>query len=366
MKFRIAKQEFLHALHLIQNIVQKRTTLPVLSYTLVETREGRMTLTATDLDVGMKVKVSDLVVEERGAICVNAKKLYEAVRELPDGELAVRFGEKRRFEVESGKVSYQLLVLEPKEFPSFPEFDGGQGVVDPSILEEMIKRTQFAVSSEEVRADINGVLLTQVEGNKFRMVGTDGHRLAVSERTLPGLELTGPVIVSRKGLSELRKVCEEGGELRMGVSRNMVYAGTDTIALFMRTVEGEYPKYERVIPGSARFTLRVEQQALLAALKRVVVLSSDRFGPVCLRVRSGWMELSSNNPELGEAREEMIIEGEGPEIEVSFNSRYILDVTEVLSPNTTMEIALIDHESPGVVTVVGDRSYVYVVMPIRG
>jgi DNA polymerase-3 subunit beta len=364
MNFTVSKAEFVRGLQLIQSIVQRRTTMPVLSNVLIHAGDGCVTLTATDLDVGMKVRIASSSITTPGVSCVNARKLYEVARETPEEEFRIRSIDSGKLGIESGKVRYQLFALEAKEFPSFPDLTAETGVVDAPILEEMIVRTLFAVSADEIRPDINGVLVAPIEEN-IRMVGTDGHRMALSEKVVGGLKLSEPVILPRKGLHELKKLCEEGGEIRIGVGKSFVHAETTSITLFIRTVEGQYPNYERVIPTSAQYCLRVGQPVLLAALRRVAVLSTDRFHSVRLHVSPGLLELTASNPELGEAREEVSVDGEGPEIEVSFNSRYIMDAVEVLPPNSLIEVSLIDQSSPGVVRVQGDPSYLYVVMPVR-
>lgn len=371
MQFAIEKDVFMRGLARVQGIVEKRTTLPVLSNVLLEAGDGEILVTATDLEVGMRSSYP-AEVQTRGRITVSAKKLYEIVKELPDGEVTFRSRDNAWMEIRSGKAVFNIVGLAADEFPSFPQPQRESFLqVTGNELREMIEKTFFSVSTDESKYNLNGIYLKHVveDGrNLLRMVATDGHRLAMIQRPLseePGEALQRGVILPRKGIIELRKMAEDGGEtLRLGFMDNSAVLQKETTTVVMRLVDGEFPDYNRVIPKGESFTATIATDAFLHALRRIAILSSEKSRGIKLALKEGQIEISSSNPELGEAREDVEIDYAGPEIVIGFNARYLIDILHAQS-ETAVQLLLRDHLSPGMVRPVKDGDFLAVVMPMR-
>lgn len=371
MQFAIEKEVLLRGLARIQGIVEKRTTLPVLSNVLIESEEGAVCLTATDLEVGMRSSYPAQI-QTSGRITVSAKKLYEIVKELPGGEVSFRSRENSWVEIRSGKALFNIVGLPADEFPHFPQAGQEQLLqIGADELREMIEKTFFSVSTDESKYNLSGIFMkfVQEEGRDLlRLVATDGHRLALIQRpiaTIPGDELARGVILPRKGVVELRKMAEEGtGTVAIGFMENNVLIHRDSTTVVMRLVDGEFPDYNRVIPKVKGFEAQIRCDAFLHALRRMSILSSDKTRGIKLSIKPGSLNISSSNPELGEAHEDLDVVYDGPEITLGFNARYLIDI---LNSQTDAELILQlrDNTSPGVIQPYKDTDVLAVVMPMR-
>jgi DNA polymerase-3 subunit beta len=367
MEFRAKRDEFLAALYWTQGIVERRNTMPILSNVLLECRSGGIYVTATDLEVGFRGKVEGEVAHE-GMATANAKKLYEIVREAPADTLQLKRLENEWVEVKSGKSVFKIVGLDAREFPQFPKFDGEQLTSIPAtVVREMVERTIFAVSIDETRYNLNGVFIEQSRDGKARMVATDGHRLALIEKSVGALGLSKGVILPRKGLGELRRLVEgaEDGLVSLGFKENMALVTKDNMELFMRLIEGDFPDYTKVIPKENPYVAKIDQDEFMHALRRVSILSSERYKGIKVDFKSGKVLVSASNPDLGEAVEELEVEYDGKTLSVGFNARYLLDVLAVLGAGGEVEVLLKDDVSPSIVRKGGDEEYLYVVMPMR-
>lgn len=371
MDLRIDKADFIQGLYLAQGVVEKRNTLPVLANVLIEASGSDILLTATDLEVGIRRSCRGKVTNP-GATTLNARKLYEIVRELPADEVAVRGGEDGWIELTGGRSRYRMLSIDPKEFPSIPASTpvakkaGVVVALASGALAEMIERTLFAVSTDETRLSLGGVFIESVAKNQVRMVATDGHRLSMVDRDVPGFELSPGVILPRKGLVEAKRLLEgEDSEVRFAIAGNLARVEREGVELFMRLIEGEFPDYRQVIPKESRRLVRVDSEALLGALRRVSILSSERSRGVKLHLVPGTLEVVTANPDIGEAMEEIEADYDGEEFAIGFNARYLLDVLSVAGVTGSVEIGLTDEVSPGLIRLQEDEHYTYVVMPMR-
>ena len=367
MEFKAKRGDLLATLYWTQSIVERRNTMPILANALIECQRGVIRVTATDLEVGVRGKF-DAEVSEEGATTVNAKKLYEIVREAPEETVQLKKLENDWLEVSSGKSVFKVVGMDAREFPQFPGFEGEKLCTIPAnMIREMIEKTIFSVSTDETRYALNGVFIEQGEAGKVRMVATDGHRLALIERALGSLGLQKGVILPRKGLTELRKLLEgtEDTTVSIGFKENMGLVLKGSVELFMRLIDGDFPEYGKVIPRDNPLSVKIEQVKLLQALRRVSILSSERYKGVKTEVKSGKILISASNPDLGEAVEEIDIEYEGKPLLVGFNARYLIDVLGVLSDGGDIEVRLKDELSPGLIKKEGDEDYLYVVMPMR-
>jgi DNA polymerase III subunit beta len=367
MEVRAKREDLLATLYWTQSIVERRNTMPILANVLVETHPGGIRVTATDLEVGVRGRLDGEVVKE-GALTLNAKKFYEIVREAPEDTIQLRRLENEWVEIRSGKTVFKVVGLDAREFPQFPKFEGEKLSATPaSTIREMIEKTLFSVSTDETRYSLNGVVIEGVDGARARMVATDGHRLALIERDLGSLGLEKGVILPRKGLAEFKKVLEGSadGVVSIGFKDNMGLVVKDDLELFMRLIEGDFPDYNKVIPKDNPLAVKIERQALLRALRRVSIVSSERYRGVKIDLKDGKVMISANNPDLGEAVEEIEVEYQGRALTVGFNARYLIDVLSVLGEETEVEIELKDEVSPSLLRKVGDDGYLYVVMPMR-
>ena len=358
MEFKTKREDFLAALYWTQSTVERRTTMPILANVLIEFHNGDTRVMATDLEVGVRAKLNGEILQE-GAVTLNARKLYEIVRESGGGVIQLKRLENDWVEIKSGKSVFKMVGLDAKDFPSFPEFDAEHLFPVPAkVMKEMIDKT---------RSNLNGAFLEEGAGGKLRMVATDGHRLALIERAVGTLGLAKGVILPRKGLTELKKILEESedGVVEFGFKENMVLVVRGDVELFMRLSETDFPDYSKVIPKENPYIARVEQRGFLQALKRVSILSSERYKGIRIEVKPENMSISANNPDLGEAVAELEIEYKGKALTVGFNARYLIDVLSVLGDERDVAIEMKDELSPSLLRKDGDDGYLYVVMPMK-
>jgi len=369
MNFTIEKEVFLKGLARVQGIVEKRNTIPVLSNVLLEGTDGELCLTATDLEVGMQ-STYPAKIRKPGKITVSAKKLYEIIKELPDNEISFNAKDNCWIEVECGKAQFNIVGLSADEFPNFPKPDKTSFIsLQSSLCKEMIEKTFFAVSQDESKYNLNGIFCqVQEDTDQLRMVATDGHRLSMIDKTIEkneSEELTRGVILPRKGILELRKLAEEGEtDLRLGFMDNNAVVSKDQTVIIMRLVDGEFPDYGRVIPKNNEQQASIAVDPFLHALRRMIIVSSEKSRGVKMNLKNNLLEVSSSNPELGDAREELDVEYQGTELSVGFNARYLLDILQVQDQDR-INIILKDNLSPGLIKPVDEDGYLAVIMPMR-
>jgi DNA polymerase III subunit beta len=369
MEFVIERDELLQGLYLTQGIVERRTTIPILANVLLESSDDGVSIAATDQEVGVRRKCNAKV-KKTGALTASARKLYEIVRECPEGPLTIRSFENNWIEVSSGKSRFKIVGLDPKEFPAMPSATSEQApntiMIPAGMLREVIERTVFAVSVDETRMNLSGIYLERPQAGKLRVVATDGHRLSMITRAVEGASAGSGVIIPRKGVVEISKVMESGDEpVTLTLQGGVAHATRGVVELSMRLVEGEFPDYKQVVPQKSERQLSVGVEPLLAALRRVSIVSSERTHGIKVQADSGRLEISSINPDLGEASEELAVDYEGEAFSIGFNAKYLMDVLGVLKPTAHVEISFNDEVSPGVLRCEGDPDYLYVVMPMR-
>ena len=369
MHFTIEKETFVKGLGRVQAIVEKRNTIPVLSNVLLESIDGALQLTATDLEVGMR-STYPANIRKPGKITVSAKKLYEIIKELPDREVSFSVKENSWIEVKCGKAQFNIVGLSAEEFPHFPQPDKAEFLqLSSTLCKEMIEKTFFAVSQDESKYNLNGIYCRMLpDENQLRMVATDGHRLSLIDKTIEAVsseELSQGIILPRKGIMELKKLADEGdGDLQLGFMDNNAVICKDQTVIIMRLVDGDFPDYERVVPKSNEHRTMIEVDPLLHALRRMIILSSEKSRGVKMEFKENLLEVSSSNPELGDAREELEVDYQGPELTVGFNARYMLDILQVQDQDK-ISLFLKDQLSPGLIKPVEEDGYLAVIMPMR-
>lgn len=363
MEVELERDAFLKGLQMVQNIVEPRQTLPILANVLLETDGDSMRITATDLAVGARVSVPAKVARG-GAITLSARKLAEIVKELPATSLSIRVEENAWVLLRCGGVSYKLVGLVAEDFPTVvPTASPGWVSLDGKVLREMLAQTAFAISHDESRYALNGVLFS-IQPGRIRLVATDGHRLALASRALTDGGAGGSGIVPRKAVQEVVRVLGVGEEVQVALVENQFILKMPNFLLMARLIEGQFPNYEQVVPKGHPHRLVLSRSALVSALRRVSVLSEERTKPVKLLFSSGSVKLTAYNPELGEAEETLPVEYAGEELAIGFNSRYLLEALGALEAEQVV-VELKDALSPGVLRSVEGDEYFCVIMPMR-
>src|SRR6266545_1050653 len=375
MELKIGVQELARALARSQGIVEKKSTMPILSHVLIEAVKGdQFHVSATDLDVSV-TSVHPCEVLKEGKVAVPAKQLFEIAKALPEKDALLRRAQNNWLEVKSGAAEFRIVGLAADDFPALPRFEKIQLVtIEPRSLLEMIELTAFAASSDETRYNLNGVFFEQSPGG-LRTVATDGHRLSLAERPLEGdFHLKKGVILPRKGLSEMKKLLLEAaeGETKLGFVENSAVMQRPSVKLVMRLIEGVFPDYRQVIPKAGEKAFQVGRERLLDTLRRISLLSTDKAHAVKLELQAGQLRVLSQNPDLGEAKEEVPVEYRGEPLKIGFNARYLMDVLQALAtlpPAMVQDVVveLADDLSPGVMKPAGEgpTHFTAVVMPMR-
>ncbi|MEI6206323.1 MAG: DNA polymerase III subunit beta [Desulfuromonadales bacterium] len=372
MEFRIEKDVFLKALQKIQSIVEKRTSMPILSNVLLEATESLIHVTVTDLEVGMKSSYSAEVLST-GKITVSAKKLYEIVKELPNHPIVFLTKDNDWVEIKCGKVQFNIVGLSPEEFPYFPDVrEESLFEIESSLLKGMIEKTSYAICYDETKYNLNGIF-TKVEIgsdgiNILKMVATDGHRLSVASGALKGVagsELLKGVILPKKGVSEMKKIAEEdSGILLFGFMDNSAVIKRGDSYMVMRLVDGDFPDYNRVIPVANNRVVSVNKDDFTHSVRRMAIISSEKFKGIMLEISTAGINISSSNPELGDAKEELDVIYDGEPFSVRFNARYLLDVLAVTETDN-VEMRFRDELSPSIIVPEKSDSFLAVIMPMR-
>jgi DNA polymerase-3 subunit beta len=373
MKFSIEKSELQRGLARIQSIVEKRNTMPILANVLLEAsgsgKKGSLEFAATDLEVGIRGS-HPCEVSKAGTVTAAAKKLFEIVRELPDEPVHVEVSDNAYLTIRCARAEFTLAGTTAEEYPTIPAFSPEKTVtVQAAIVSEMIERTMYAASTDETRYNLNGVYLEKLDSvGKLRMVATDGHRLSYVDRSFgDDIEgLAGGVIIPRKGLSELKRLVDEddADEVELGFEGNSGLVRKGGVTLVMRLIEGEFPNYQQVIPNETKIHVVLPAQTLVHALRRVALLSAERSRAVKLELTQGQLSLSSNNPDLGDAREELDIDYDDEPLSIAFNARYLTDALAVCSAKE-IKLSFKDPLSPTLVQPTDDPDSLAVVMPMR-
>lgn len=367
MKFLVQRDDLETELQFLQGIAEKKKTIPILSNILITAQPEGLSLAATDLEVSMTTRCAAATLTP-GQITVSSKKLFEVVRSLPAGEVEMGSDSGDWLEVRAGGAFFRLVALPVEDFPEVPIHDFVEYVNVPyPLLKEMIRRTLFAVTKEDVRYSLNGALLEIGDGT-VRMVSTDAHRLALVEKEDADLGTQTQVraIIPKKALAELRDLGETDN-LAFAQDEHHLFFRIEHRLLATRVIEGQFPAYEKVIPQDNPAIVAFSGSVMATAIRRVSLLASERSRAVKFSFSPGAAKIESSNPELGEANEEVAVEYQGEDISVSFNAQYVLDFLAVV-PADEVEFHLKDDSSQGMLVPTNptdDLDYRYVIMPMR-
>lgn len=376
MKLKGKRSELLSAFQRVQGVVEKRNTMPILSNVLLEANDNEIVIFATDLEIGIKARYP-ADVSEPGGVTVSARKIYEILRELPEGEVEITSGENHSVRIQSGGSDFKIVGLPPQEFPSMPPMEEEPLVpIDREVFSDLIRKTVFAAGDNDARYILNGLLISFIQkDNKaaIRFVGTDGHRLAVAVRSLEngktGEKHKGPTektaIVPKKAAIEIKKLLDEGEEQpEIGINKNQLIFRLGGLLLMARLLEGNYPSFDQVIPKENKKLALAKKADLEGALRRVSILSREKNHAIKISLEKNSLTLTSSNPDIGEARETIPVKFSQEGLTAGFNARYLLDILGALDGDE-VSLEFKDALSPCLVRRPGDQDYICVVMPMR-
>jgi DNA polymerase-3 subunit beta len=366
MEFTVSKADLVRELGLSQGVVEKKTTIPILSNVLLEAHGDRVTLTATDLELGIRCSCPARVKKE-GAGTIPARKLLEYVRLLPDADLTVKFLENHWASLTCGRSKTKIAGMSRDSFPELPTTPAVIAEIPSKQFASMIQRTVFAISMEESRFTLNGALLL-LKDEKATMVATDGHRLAFVEVPLSGQQ-GFRALIPRKAMGEIVKLAEEGAAdskvLIAGDDNHLFFQFGDRL-LITRKLTGNFPDYERVLPKDNSQIAKLAKGEVRAAIERVAQFADERSRAIRVQFLAGEVKVFSSSVETGESEESVTSEYAGPELEIGFNAQYLLDFFRAI-PQDHLVFAMKDQKSAGELRPVseGPDQYRYVVMPMR-
>jgi len=368
MEFAISKGDLVRELSLSQGVVEKKTTIPILSNVLLEAGSDRITLTATDLELGIRCACPAKVKKE-GSGTIPARKLLDYVRLLPDADLNVKFLENHWASITCGRSRTRIAGMSRESFPELPQMPEVIAEIPVKLLAAMISRTAFAISLEESRFTLNGALLVLRE-DAATMVATDGHRLAFVEASSPAIGKPFRALVPKKAMAEISRLAEESGpesKIRFAGDENHLFFQFGERLLITRKLTGNFPDYERVLPKDNIHTAKLNRDEIRSAIERVSQFADERSRAIRVQFAAGEVKIFSSSVETGESEESVPSEYGGPDMEIGFNARYLLDF---LGATNQEQVAfeLKDQKSAGELRPVSDQAqdqYRYVVMPMR-
>jgi len=362
MKFTISKDAFLTALQQVQHVVSTRTTLPILSNVLLKAGKGQLQLSTTDLDVAINGTV-EAEVTEAGATTLPARRLATIVRELPSDEVEVSVDDKNVAHIRSGPSYFKVMGLAHDEFPPLPTFtDAREFRLEQRVLKDCLKKTSYAISTDETRYVLNGILCA-FKDSMLTMVATDGRRLAMVEQELEFPQSQeGDVIIPTKAVNEIQRLLSDSGEVVLKITAGQIGFDLGNYFLASKLIEGNYPNYRQVIPGESKERIALDREPLLRTLARVSLLLNDKSNSVKLHFSKDNVEVVANSPDVGEARENVAINYKGVDMTIAFNPEFLMAPLRNLVSDEVY-LHLIDEISPGVVR--SGSNFLYVLMPMR-
>ena len=370
MEFTTDKDDFLQGLTKVQGITGRKTNIPITSNVLISARETNVSILATDLEIAFQ-GTYEAEVFSQGATAVPSRKLYEIVRDFPSDVVHLKELENKWIQIVDKKIEYNIVGMETEEFPGLPDVEGVDLFeTDASIIKNMIEKTIYAVLADEGRAHLAGVFLeTIVEGDakKLRMVSTDGHRLSRVDQPMEkghGFELEHGVIIPKSGIVEVLRLLEGGEKVQIGFKDKNIIVKKDAEMLIIRLIEGEFPDYNLVIPKENQGELKVQKEAFLMMLKRMSILSSDKYRSVRFNIDKEQIETITTNPEIGESREVLPVVYDGQRVDIAFNARYFIEAISTMKSNE-LTIRLNDEATPCILEGDNDPGFLSVVMPMR-
>src|ERR1700720_4028709 len=355
MKFSATKEKLLEGLQQVQNVVSTRTTLPILSNVLLQATDGEVHLTTTDLDVGVRGSF-EAEVEKEGATTLPARRLFNIVRELPSSEIQIDVDGKNAASIRSGQSFFKILGLPEEEFPPLPKFEDAKVVtIRQKDLRDGLRRTSYAISTDETRYVLNGLLFSLKE-NKLTLLA-----MVDIELEIPRSQ-EADIIVPTKAVTELQRLLTDDGDVKVSVSSGQIAFDLNKTLLVSKLIEGNYPNYKQVIPGEAKERVTLERETFLNSLRRVSLLASEKSNSIKLNFSKNNIDITANTPEVGEAKESLPVAYKGRDFSIAFNPEFLMAPLRNLTEDEVF-LDLIDEMSPGVLKI--QTPFLYVLMPMR-
>jgi len=361
MRLKINRDDLLSGIQVVQGVITPRSVLPILSNILLNANQDKLKLTSTDLDIGINCAIS-VGILENGSITVPAKRFSDIIKELPNEEITITTKKNNQVVIETNTCQFKIMGLAAEEFPKLPEFkDKEIIIIDQAMIKEMVAMTSFAVSLDETRHILNGILF-KIDDNHLTLVATDGRRLAMIEKKITNpINKSISIIVPIKTIHELSRNLQQEGPLSLVLSGNQALFGLRDVIIVSRLIEGEFPDYKQVIPPPSVNKIKIDRQLFLLAVRRAALLTTPDYQAVKLELFKNKLVVSKATPDIGESREEVGAEYPGRELAIGFNPNYLIDVLKILEDDT-VELEVTDSEKPGVVR---SHDYVYIVLPMR-
>jgi DNA polymerase-3 subunit beta len=372
MKFKINRDHFANGLAQVLNVVGSKATMPILSNVLIEAEKDQISLTTTNLDLGIRCKIK-AEVKEKGSITLPVKRLATIVRELPNTDVTFDASPNHQVKLTSGGSNFRIMGIAKDEFPPLPEFgDEKAYTLEQGELTAMLKSVAYAQSSDETRYILNGVYFNFKDG-KLSLVATDGRRLALvsKEMDVPAAS-AGAIILPAKTVNELTRLLDKGEKLKINFNERraafQIATDKDTsglidhVYLYSKVVEGSYPNYNQVIPKETHQRIKLERELFLQCVHRAALVCSEKSNSVKIKLSSNLLEITAQSPDFGEAHESMAIGYSGPELQVAFNPTFVMDPLRALTKDEIF-FELKDEVSPGVFKTLD--SFICVIMPVR-
>lgn len=366
MKLSVSKEELQEKLSNIQNIVEKRNTMPVLSHFLLDAGKKKAHIVATDLETAIKEPLQ-VKVEQEGKLCIPARKMFEIVKEV-GGDITMETEDGQWLKVNAGRSKFKLACLSADEFPAWPGMENIEEMqMDTKNLIEMIEKSLYAAGESDTRYTLNGLLFHAKKGSsEMTVVGTDGHRLSsITSKINTPLKEEKKVIIPRKAAAEIRRFLDRDTEnLTVVIGKSHVMFKIDEVQFLTRLIEGTYPNYEQVIPAGNEKKVIISKDEFIKALRRVSVMSREKSNTIKVDIADGTLVLSASTPDLGEAKDEVEIEYKGEALSLGFNARYLIDALNAMSGEKVV-FELQDPLSPTLLKEEKDDNYKCVIMPMR-
>jgi DNA polymerase III subunit beta len=372
MKFKINRDHFSNGLAQVLNVVGSKATMPILSNVLIEADKDYISLTTTNLDLGIRAKIK-AEVKESGAVTLPVKRLATIVRELPNVDVTFDASPNHQVKLTSGGSNFRIMGIGKEDFPPLPEFGEEKSfTLEQAELTSMLKSVAYAQSTDETRYILNGVYFNFKDG-KLSLVATDGRRLALisKEMEVPAAS-AGSIILPAKTVSEVLRMLDKGEKLKVAFNdrRAAFQINTerdtsglvDSIYLYSKVVEGNYPNYNQVIPKETHQRIKLERELFQQCVHRAALVCSEKSNSVKIKLSSNLLEITAQSPDFGEAHESMAIAYSGPELQVAFNPQFVMDPLRALQKDEVF-FELKDEVSPGVFKTL--ESFICVIMPVR-
>ncbi|MEP7269892.1 MAG: DNA polymerase III subunit beta [Acidobacteriota bacterium] len=366
MEFVVGKTSILKELGFVQSVVERKTTIPVLSYLLIEARDGELSFRATDLDVSVTTSC-EANVKEDGALCIQAKKLFEIVRSLPDADISFKCNLQDQVAISCERSKFKMPWLGKENFPEIQEFKGDAVQIPAELMRTFISRTVFAITNEESRYALNGAKF-ELSAGEIRLVATDGHRLAfIASKGEFNTARKTDVLIPRKTLGELAKLSSEGNEtIEFGADENHLHFKVGKRRLSSRLLSGQFPNYELVLPKDNQNRVPVDSNLIASAIRRVSLMADERSHLIKFDITAGQISITSHAADIGEAGEVIPVDYSGPQITVGFNAQYLNDLFSVIQDGeVAFEFKDGNSQTQIRPAADGDYDFRYVVMPMR-